>query len=54
MSSLNMLVFVCQTAGVELLMKCVHIPETSDSVVSLWSALSSMLFVGGGLGLGFI
>lgn len=26
--------FVLQTTGVELLMKCVNIPETSDSVVS--------------------
>lgn len=26
--------FVWQTTGVELLMKCVNIPETNDSVVS--------------------
>ena len=29
-----LVVFVWQTTGVELLMKCVNIPETNDSVVS--------------------
>lgn len=29
-----LVVFVWQTTGVELLMKCVNIPETTDSVVS--------------------
>lgn len=29
-----MVVFVWQTTGVELLLKCVNIPETNDSVVS--------------------
>ncbi len=29
-----LLVFVWQTTGVELLMKCVNIPDTNDSVVS--------------------
>lgn len=29
-----LIVLVWQTTGVELLMKCVNIPETSDSVVS--------------------